>query len=820
MGHPGKLTLTFLITSLLTHSVVVGTTPENLSVFPTSVQLTSSRQTVQLIVTGQAVNGQILDLTHEATFTPSDPSLLKITPTGMLTPLLDGTTSIQVTHGQLNDSISVEISGQDSQEAVSFNHQVLPVLAKAGCSSGQCHGAPHGKAGFQLSLFAFAPNVDRVSLVRQSFGRRVNPITPSESLLLLKPTMKLSHQGGKRLETDGRLYQLLHDWMGEGCSVTSHDTTCLGIRVFPPEDRVLKFPHINQQFRVVAEFSDGTSRDVSHLAKYETSDPNVASVTSDGLVTGLGRGDAAVIIRYLSHIQTPLLTFVRDIPGFAWEPPPIFNYIDENVDRKLRQLQYRPSNLCSDETFVRRAYLDVIGLLPTPTEVNHFLESDAASKRSELVDSLLQRPEYARFWAQKWGDLLRVSRKLIGGNSVMKYNRWLQNAVAKDMPYDQFVKALLTASGSTLTHPQGNYYRTAGDTNDAMETTSQLFLGSRIQCAKCHNHPFERWTQDNYYGLASFFHRLQRRKTGREEEILLYSTSNGEVTHPQSGRVMQPWVPTEGSIDVPEHTDRRNAFVDWLVTPENPFFAKVEVNRIWAQLIGRGIVEPFDDFRDSNPPANAPLLEALANDFTAHQFDRKTIIRRIMNSRIYQTASKTNRFNQDDYKYFSHYTPRRLSAEQLVDALGQVTGRPKTFERVAHGTKATWLPAPDLKPHQRDKIGDIEFLKVFGQPERQSACSCERKVDTSLGQALELLNGQFLHDMLIHPENRFRQSRKAGTSLEEIILDLYRWALCRKPTDQELQRAVSYVNTSENQEGGMEDVTWAILNKEEFLFQH
>ena len=794
----------------------------SIEVFPSSFELTTARRQRQIVVTGVLTDSEVADVTREVSYAVADPSVLSVSPSGRVKPLGNGKTEVLIRLGDLSLSVAVAVTGQESPEPVSFDYQALPVLAKLGCSGGACHGAPHGKGGFQLSLFASDPAADRLMLVRKAFGRRVNSIDPEQSLLLQKPTMRLPHQGGKRLAERDDLYMLLRDWIGEGCTLETDEAKCVGIDVFPATARVLSHPANRQQFTVQARFSDGSVRDVTHLARFDSSDENVADVSPDGMAVGINRGEAAIIIRYLEFIQTPLLTFVREIDGFEWNDPPSHNYVDEKVDDKLRQLQYLPAKLCSDEVFVRRVYLDVIGLLPTPDEVSKFVHdnSNSENRRSKLIDELLERPEYAHFWAQKWGDLLRVSRKLLGTSSVHKYNRWLRGTITSDMPYDQFAEELLASTGSTFVYPSGNYYRTAMDTNDAMETTAQLFLGSRIQCAKCHNHPFERWTQDNYYGLAAFFSRIERVKTGRQEEVLLVPLEYGEVQNPRNGQDAQPWVPGSGVMDLAQTTDRRVAFVRWLTSKDNPFFARVEVNRIWAQVMGRGIVEPFDDFRDSNPPANAPLLDALASDFIDHGYSRNHILRTILNSRTYQSRSRPNEFNRDDVKYFSHYQPRRLTAEQLVDALGQVTGRPQEFEFVARGTKATWLPAPDLKPHNLAQLGDIEFLKVFGQPERQSVCECDRGDDTSLGQALELLNGRFINDMLVDKNTDFRRALDSQASTEEVITELYRRALSRPPTDSELKTSLAYVASQDDKHLAMQDVCWAIINKDEFLFQH
>lgn len=791
-----------------------------LEVFPPQFELANPRSSTQLVVTGHLFGGEVVDVTRAATFLVKNSGVLNVSASGLVTPKSDGLTQIQISLNGVTHSLTARVSGQQSAAAVSFEHETLPALAKAGCSGGACHGSPHGKGEFRLSLFGFEPAFDRASLVRESQSRRVNTIKPAESLLLRKPTMQIPHAGGRRLKQGDALYSLLHDWIGEGCPADPPETACLGIEVFPAANRVLRFPAKTQQFSVRAKFADGSVRDVTHLSQFSLSDPTIANASSSGQITGSKRGETAVIVRYLEFIETPLLTFVQDVEDFVWNDPPTFNYVDENVDQKLKQLQYQPADVCSDEMFVRRVYLDVVGTLPTLEEADRFLTDGAPDKRKRLIDKLLDRPEYALFWSQKWGDLLRVSRKQIGLNSVFKYSQWLQAAISNNMPYDQFARELLTASGSTITSPAGNYYRTAGDTMDAMESTAQLFMGTRIQCAKCHNHPFERWTQSNYYGLASFFNRVERRKTDQPEEVILWSRNSGEVHHPTDSRVMKPWVPVTGDLEITNTADRRTALAEWLTSPENPFFARVEVNRIWAQVMGRGIVEPFDDFRDSNPPANAPLLDALAQDFVDHNFDRLHILRTILNSRTYQADSRPSDFNRDDKKYFSHYMPRQLTAEQLVDSLGQVAGRPKQFGLVAPDTKATWLPAPDLQPHDRSKLGEVDFLKVFGQPERQSVCECDRGDDSSLGQALELLNGSFVNQLLTDENNRLHRYVRTDRPTKEVIIELYRLALSRHPSESELNHSLAYAESHSDKARALEDICWAIVNKDEFLFQH
>jgi hypothetical protein len=787
-----------------------------IEVFPSELNLSGARGRAQIVVTEDGGN-QSVDVTRSASYGVEDPEVLSVTPEGIIQPKANGETQILIG----DKVVKVKVSAMDVPLPVSFRHETLPVLSRMGCSSGSCHGSPHGKGGFRLSLRAFDPVLDALTLVREEFGRRTNPIEPDKSLILLKPTTQLSHEGGKQLEKGSPEYDLLRAWIAGGAALGEEsEALCTGIEIYPSSARVLKFPASDQQFAVHAKFSDGTTRDVTELAVFESSSENVATVSRTGLARGVGRGDVVIIVRYLAFIESANLTLVRDIDGFAWSNPPAANYLDELVYAKLRQLQYEAAPRSSDRTFIRRLYLDLTGLLPDAEAVQQFLADGDPHKRAKLIDVLLESESHAAFWAQKWGDLLRVSRKQIGLGPVFKLSRWLVNAVATNQSYDDFARDILTARGSSLVHPAANYYRAAGDTFDAMETSAQLFLGSRIQCAKCHNHPFERWTQNNYYGLAAFFNRVERKKTGRADELIVFASKSGEVTHPATHKTMKPWAPKAGTMNVAEGKDRREVFAKWLTKDDNPFFAQVEANRIWAHVMGRGIVEPFDDFRDTNPPTNAPLLAALAKDFVTSGYDRRHLLRTILNSNTYQATSKTTPLNKDDQRYFSHYQPRMLSAEQLVDALGSITGRPMQFAGVPASMKATELPAPDLKPHDRGKIGEIEFMKVFGQPERQTICECERGDDSSLGQALELFNGKLMHGMITHKEGRLHKWIKDGVGDDEIVKRLYEAALSRPPIERELTLHREYLADAESRNQALEDTLWMVLNKSEFLFQH
>jgi|GEM_PF-11480 len=786
--------------------------PASIDVYPPQIKLSGSKDRQQVVVTGYSKLKTPRDWTTRATLTSLDPAIAEVRGTAIFAKG-NGQTQIIVEAAGQRQELPVQVTGTDVPWRTGFESEVLVALSKQGCNSGACHGSPSGKGMFRLSLRAFDAKLDELTLIREDYGRRLNLMQPEESLLLLKPLMKVGHGGGKQLQVEDEAYAILRDWIAAGAQVDPADTPrCVRLEVYPNTKRVLRLEAGSQQIAAIAHFSDGFSRDVTHLVAYESSDTSVAEVSEAGLVTPHQRGEAVILVRFLEHIESVPLMFIQQVADFAWQAPPPANYIDELVNAKLRQLQYVPAPTCTDAEFLRRVHLDIVGSLPTVEEARAFLADESPDKRAQLIDRLLHRDEFAKFWALKWGDLLKMTSKLIGDAGIHKYHRWVEEAFRTNMPYNEFARQLLTGSGSTLSDPPANFYRTATDMNECVENVSQVFLGARLQCAKCHNHPFERWTQDNYYGLGAFFNRVQRRTTERPGEMFVWTSTSGDVTQPRTGEKMKPWLPSHGSIDVADDVDRRHEFAQWLTQPDNPYFAKMEVNRIWAQLFARGIVDPIDDFRDSNPPSNESLLDALAEDFAASGFDRRHIIRVILNSRTYQASYQTTPLNHDDSLYFSHQQPRLLGAEQLLDAINHAVGLKQTFGSLPPGTLATHLPAPDLVK--------VDFLKVFGQPERTTVCACERVDDSNLGMAIELFNGPTIHEKLRSPEARFRVSLAAGKPLAEVIQEMYLAAFCRLPSDQELAAATEHCSKQEDVAAALEDVCWALLNTDEFLFQH
>jgi len=784
--------------------------PTQISVFPATLEVSQPGELRQIAVTGHLADGTEIDLTGKAELASSDAAIATVDGSHVVAHT-NGAAQITVKAAGHELVVPANVQGQELPGRVSFEYGALVALSKQGCNSGACHGSPSGKGGFRLSLRAYDPVLDEHTLIREEYGRRTNPADPASSLLLRKPLMEVAHGGGQKLRKTDPAHQLLVDWITQGCQLDPADAAkCVKLEIFPRQ-RALYAPNWSQQMLALAHFSDGTVRDVTPLVIYSSSDESVAKVDEAGVVTAQDKGEAAILFRYLDKMESARLTFLKPDASFQWPAPPANNYIDELVDRKLQLLQLAPSPLATDDEFCRRVHLDVLGVLPTPEESAAFVADASADKRSKLIDRLLERPEYASFWALKWGDLLRLNNKQLTAAGVPKFHRWLVSTLRDNMPYDQFVRELITSTGSTFANPPANYFRAAADTNDCTETTAQVFLGIRIQCAKCHNHPFERWTQDNYYGIGAFFNRVSRKATPKGDEVVVFVSRSGEVTQPRTGKQMKPWLPLQGEADMAGEDDRRQALADWLSSPKNPFMAKAEVNRLWAHLMGRGIVEPVDDFRESNPPSNDELLAALAEDFSSHGFDRKRILRTMLNSRTYQQSYRSNDTNKLDNKYFSHARTRLLSAEQLLDAICQVTGVTEPYAGVPAGTRATQLPSPD---------GNHAFLKVFGQPARETACQCERSNDTNLSQALQMINGPTVHGKLRDEQNRLRKLTAAGKSDAEIVGELFQTAYCRAPDETELATAVSHIAAQKDRLRGLEDVCWSVLNSKEFLFQH
>jgi Protein of unknown function (DUF1553)/Protein of unknown function (DUF1549) len=571
---------------------------------------------------------------------------------------------------------------------------------------------------------------------------------------------------------------------------------------------------------VRATFADGKQADATRLTNFSSSDPAVADVSGTGLVEFKRPGEVAILARYLEELVSVRLTYLEPREGFAWPNPPEHNFIDTHTFAKLKQMTILPSDLCADTDFVRRAYLDAVGRLPTPDEAKAFAADADKEKRTKLIDKLLTLPEFADFWALKWADVLRSSRKTIQLKGSIGYQAWLRERFAKNEPFDGVVKELLTATGNSYANPAANYYRISKDPTGLAESTAQLFLGVRMQCAKCHNHPFERWSQDDYYGLSAVFARVKvkpaattsdRTPKANESADVVLIERGGEVNQPRTGKQMKPRFPGKGDQDLAPGVDRRAAFADWLTEPGNPFFAKSVANRVWFHLMGRGIVDPVDDFRDSNPSANDDLLKALADDFAKSKFDLRKLVGTIMKSRTYQLSALPNDTNRDDTKYFSRAVTKLISAEPLLDAICDYTGVPEKFAGLPAGTRAVQLPDGEV---------NHPFLKTFGQPARELACECERESDGNLAQALQLINGPTVNEKVKNPDNRIGKLLAAKKADADILAELYLVALSRAPDADESKVALGHVAKATDKRKAWEDVLWALLNTREFLFRH
>lgn len=780
-----------------------------LSIEPPEIHLNGQRDTHQILVLLNSP-GNDQDATPRAKISADSPNIVVVR-NGRIHPLSNGTTTVTAQVDGLTATAKVTVTNFSDQRPIGFHSDVLAALTKAGCNMGACHGSPSGKGGFRLSLRGYDPKLDMETLRGEFFNRRSNILKPDESLLLQKPLMQVAHGGGQRMQKGDAVHAVLRGWVSEGMQMEAPNSAKLVSIQIRPANRVLMDNANRQQLLVLANFSDGGVRDVTELTAFDSSDEAIATVSKDGVVHREGRGEATILARYVDRMATSKITFLTDRKKYNWEVPQTTSEIDRLVFRKLHQMQIQPSKICSDSDFLRRATLDLTGRLPTLNESRSFAKNDSLMRRAELVDTLLAGDDFAKFWSMKWADLLRCNSEKLTSTGAHKFRRWLFEVVKTDMPLDEFAQQLLTASGSTNSNPATNYWRASRDSLDATETTAQLFLGIRIQCAKCHNHPFEKWTQDDYYGMAAAFHRVGRKASPLKDNELIFVKPTGEVKQPRTGETMKVRLLQHGSVEVSDNTDRRQVFANWLTAESNPFFAKSLANRIWGHMTGRGIVEPVDDFRDSNPPSNPELLDFLGSELVSSRYSMRHLIRTIMNSQTYQLAAERNQFNADDERYFSHGMTRMLTAEQLLDAICQVTGVDEAYPGMPVGTRAIDLANPP-QTHA--------FLQAFGQPKRELTCECERSTDSNLGQALQLINGPMVHSKIQSRQGNLHQWMISRRSDSEIIDSLYLAAFSRPPSGAEVQISLKHIDTGKDRTQALEDIVWAVINSKEFLFQH
>lgn len=806
---------------------------------PPAIELNGVDARWQLQVTGQTFDFQV-DLTRDVVFTVQPP-IASINKLGFLTPIANGLATVSATYQGLTATIPIEVRGLDSTQTCNFPNQIVPIFTKFGCNGGGCHGKSAGQGGFKLSLLGFEPREDFDHLVNESRGRRLFPAVPERSLLLQKATNQVAHGGGERLSPDSPEYRLLRRWIQTGMPYGhDDDPTVVRIDVIPNSRRAPRLAH--QQLAVFATYSDGHREDITHTAQYESNNPDLAEVDEHGMVSLRDQsGDVSVMARYQGQVSVfrasiPLGVDLSEQSEYAiqaWPQPA--NLVDQFVFEKLKSLGIPPSSLCDDATFIRRVTLDLTGRLPTIAETRDFVQSDAPQKLERLVDRLLDSKDYAEHFARKWVTILRNRRDNNGyqfGNFA--FHDWICTSFQENKPYDAWVRELLTASGSIRHNPPVAWYREVTNAESRTEDAAQLFLGQRLQCARCHHHPYEKWSQTDYYQMLGFFSSVRRKSgTNPDEPIFVSRVGSAGAKHPKTGKFLKPAGLDATPAELAAEQDPRDELADWMTAPENPFFARSLVNRYWKHFFATGVVEPEDDMRVTNPPSNPELLDGLSQYFVQSDYNLKALTKLICTSTTYRLKSQANDYNLDDANSYSRFYPKRLQAEVLLDAVNQVTLSTTDFEGMPAETRAVSLPDTSYSSY---------FMDVFGEPDSSTACECERSGEATLAQSLHLLNSVEVQNKLTSDSGRAASFAASSTSVKDNVRELYLIALSREPSAEELATSVDYITeaghrtspnspdqdstdhpTSTERESlrkAYEDLVWAMINTKEFLFNH
>ncbi len=774
----------------------------------------------QLYVTGVFSSGQLRDYTHKVKYSAAPAGIVAVDETGLVTPAADGDVVVTATDAAgKSATLKIKVEGVSQQIPINFKNQIVPIFTKLGCNSGGCHGKASGQNGFKLSLLGFYPGDDYEFLVKEGRGRRLFPSAPGDSLLLTKAVGRSPHGGGKRMDVDSHEYRLIYRWVEQGMPRgQATDPVVVGIKCYPVT-RVMDRGS-DQQIATLATYSDGTVEDVTRMALYEANDTEMAEATVTGLIKTLDlAGEVAIMARYQGQVSTFRATIPLGADVAAM--PPSKNLVDKAVFGKLKLLGIPASPIAGDATFLRRIYVDVTGALPSAEEAAKFLADQDPKKRDKVIDRLLDSPEYADYFTNKWNMVLRNKKR---GNddtgSTYAFYRWIWNSLYTNKPYDEFVREIIAASGQWTESPGVVWFREVDQVNEQVEDTAQLFLGLRIQCARCHHHPFEKWSQNDYYGFSAFFSRVTKKnvtlpgfvRTARDRRIV-HNPGAASAKNPRSGQNLKPTGLGSPALEIPVDHDPRQYLADWMARKDNPFFAHALVNRYWKHFFDRGIVEPEDDMRATNPPSNPELLNGLAEHFIANKFDLKGLVRLICQSNTYQLSSLPNDYNLKDKQNFSRYYPKRLTAEVLYDAFHQVTASKQGYGGLPVGTRAVQLPDPSKGPY---------FLKVFGQPQADTACECERSQEANLAQSLHLLNSSEVQNKIADGAGRAAKlSADKERSNQDKINELYRWVYSRQPDSVEMKIAMAHLAKHEkDSKVAWEDIIWALINTKEFLFNH
>jgi hypothetical protein len=803
--------LSIVFTLCIANSAIAQRQLTKVEVFPADVSLVTSRDRQSIVVQAAFSDGVTLDVTDQAKYTFANPALVKMVG-NMITPAADGKTELKIEYGGHALNVPIDVKDAAKDRPISFKNDVMPVFMRTGCNTGSCHGAARGKDGFRLSLFGYDPDGDHFRITREMSVRRANLALPAESLMVLKSIGKVPHTGGERFKEGSDEYNSMIRWLEAGTPNDPADVIKPVSMEILPRQAVLEGEGAKQRMTVRATYSDGSKRDVTKLALFLSNNDTSAKIDLDGNVTAGQRGEAFVMARFATFtVGSQVIVIPKDLK-YEWPNVPENNYVDTLNFNKHKKLRLIPSDLCSDEVFLRRAYLDIVGVLPAREEYDRFMASKDAKKRDLLVDELLGRKEFVELWVMKFSELLQIrsdGNQRMSYKSTLLYFNWLNEKLASNVPMNQIVQELLGASGGTFTNPATNYYQIEQETLKVSENVAQVFMGMRLQCAQCHNHPFDRWTMDDYYSFAAFFSQVGRKSAEDPRERIIFNSGGGDVRHPVGGRVMQPKFLGSEVADV-AGKDRRQVLAEWLASPKNPYFARNLANIVWAHFLGRGIIHPVDDVRISNPAVNPELLDELAKKFTDYNYDFKKLVGDICKSRTYQLSTQINDTNKLDTKNFAHAEVRRVRAELLLDVISQVTETKNKFQGLPLGARAVQIADGNVNTY---------FLTTFGRAKRDTVCSCEVVMEPNLSQALHLLLGDTVNSRI--PQGGvIAKALTEKKTPQQIIEDLYIRAVSRKPTAAEMEALLKQVADEKDQKAALEDVFWALLNTKEFIFNH
>lgn len=785
---------------------------EQLSVYPAEVQLNNAHDVERLVAVITRDDGVTVDVTLDAAVTFGAENIATWGEDKRLRVAGDGETAITVTCGGQSVQVPLKVENAGMVPPMSFSNDVLPAIMRAGCNTGGCHGSAQGKNGFRLSLFGFDPQYDYISLTRDMRSRRINAAIPEESLMLEKPSGMVDHEGGTVIQPGDGLYGPMLQWIKEGTQPDPQDLPGLADIQIYPRDAVLEGAGASQRFVVMAKYSNGATRDVTDYAVLSTSDDSTLKVAPDGLTTAGNKGEVYLMARFGTFAVVSKAIVIEQGVTVNWPDVAERNYIDTDVFAKLKKLRIPPADLCSDQVFVRRAFIDILGTIPTIEESEAFLADPDPEKRAKLVDTLLERPEFSELWAMKWAEILRVAEipNVLDRKGMHRYNDWLRQAITSNTPMDQLVRELLSAEGGNFTNPAANFYLIESDPLMMAENVAQVFLGIQIKCAQCHNHPFERWTQNDYYSFAAFFAQVGRKASSDPRESIIFNKGAGEVQHINTKQNMAPKF-LGGEVPDLQGRDRRVVLAEWITSPENLWFAKNLANRVWEHFFGSGIVDPPDDVRVTNPPTNPQLHDELGAKMIEYNYDLRKLVRDICNSYTYQMSTHPREPENNDPRNFSQAQVRRLSSEQMLDAIVKVTGNDVKFKNLPKGARAVQVAGGD---------SGVYFLSVFGRPARETVCTCERRSEPNLAQSLHLINGDTINGAIKGKGGLLDSLLAAETPPDQIIDRLYLAAVSRHPDEEEKNQMNAYVAGAENKREALEDVFWSMLNSKEFIFNH